>query len=60
MGPKGEAVARSLELDGLISFGTAVPGMGGFDWSVLMVGGSVLADDEDLDSDHVRSAAGGA
>lgn len=60
MGPKGEAIARSLELDGLMSFGTAVPGMGGFDWSVLMVGGTVLADDEDLDSDHVRSAAGGA
>ena len=60
LGPKGEAVARSLELDGLMSFGTVVPGMGAFDWSVLQVGGTVLADNEDLDSDRVRSAAGGA
>jgi 5,10-methylenetetrahydromethanopterin reductase len=60
LGPKGEAVARSLELDGLMSFGAAVPGMVDFDWSVLQVGGTVVDDNEDLDSEHVRSAAGAA
>jgi 5,10-methylenetetrahydromethanopterin reductase len=60
LGPKGEAIARSLELDGLMSFGAAVPGMVDFDWSVLQVGGTVLDDNEDLDSEHVRSAAGAA
>lgn len=60
MGPKGLEIARSLDLDGLMSFGNAVPGMADFDWSVLQVGGTVLADGEDLGSEHVRSAAGGA
>ena len=60
LGPKGEAIARSLELDGLMSFGAAVPGMVDFDWSVLQVGGTVLDAEEDLDSERVRAAAGGA
>jgi 5,10-methylenetetrahydromethanopterin reductase len=60
MGPKGLEIARSLDLDGLMSFGNAVPGMADFDWSVLQVGGTVLADGENLGSQHVRSAAGGA
>jgi 5,10-methylenetetrahydromethanopterin reductase len=60
LGPKGEAIARSLELDGLMSFGAAVPGMVDFDWSVLQVGGTVVDDNEELDSEHVRSAAGAA
>jgi 5,10-methylenetetrahydromethanopterin reductase len=60
MGPKGLEIARSLDLDGLMSFGNAVPGMADFDWSVLQVGGTVLADGEDLGSQRVRSAAGGA
>jgi len=60
MGPKGLEIARSLDLDGLMSFGNAGPGMADFDWSVVQVGGTVLADGEDLGSQHVRSAAGGA
>src|SRR5579863_1007308 len=60
MGPKGLEIARSLDLDGLMSFGNAVPGMADFDWSVLQVGGTVLADGEDPGSERVRSAAGGA
>jgi len=60
LGPKGEAIARSLQLDGLMSFGAAVPGMVDFDWSVLQVGGTVLDGNEDLDCEHVRSAAGAA
>jgi 5,10-methylenetetrahydromethanopterin reductase len=31
-----------------------------FDWSVLQVGGTVLDGNEDLDCEHVRSAAGAA
>jgi 5,10-methylenetetrahydromethanopterin reductase len=60
MGPKGLEVARSLNLDGLMSFGSAGPGMADFDWSVVQVGGTVLADGEDLGSERVRSVAGGA
>jgi 5,10-methylenetetrahydromethanopterin reductase len=60
LGPKGEAIARSMELDGLMSFGAAVPGMVDFDWSVLQVGGTVVDDNEDLGSEHVRAAAGAA
>jgi 5,10-methylenetetrahydromethanopterin reductase len=60
LGPKGDAIARSLELDGLMSFGAAVPGMVDFDWSVLQVGGTVLDVNEDLDCERVRAAAGGA
>lgn len=60
MGPKGEEIARSLDVDGLMSFGTAVPGMANFDWSVLQVGGTVLEDNEDTGSERVRAAAGPA
>jgi 5,10-methylenetetrahydromethanopterin reductase len=60
LGPKGEAIARSLQLDGLMSFGAVVPGMVNFDWSVLQVGGTVLDGNEDLDCERVRSTAGAA
>lgn len=49
-----------MELDGLMSFGAAVPGMADFDWSVRQVGGTVVDNNEDLDSEHVRSATGAA
>jgi len=60
LGPKGQAMARTLALDGLMSFGAVVPGMADFPWSVLQVGGTVINDDEDLGCERVRSAAGGA
>lgn len=60
MGPKGDAVARSLEVDGLMAFAGAVPGMSEFPWSVLQVGGTVLDAGEDVDTERVQLAAGGA
>ncbi|MGY0390628.1 LLM class flavin-dependent oxidoreductase [Nocardioides sp. WG-D5] len=60
MGPKGEEIARSLDVDGLMSFGSAVPGMASFDWSVLQVGGTVLEANEDTGCERVRAAAGPA
>ena len=60
LGPKGDSIARSLGLDGLMSFGSPVPGMVDFDRSVLQVGGTVLHPDEPLDAERVRLAAGPA
>jgi 5,10-methylenetetrahydromethanopterin reductase len=58
MGPKGEAVANRLELDGVISFGSVVPAMKTFDWSVLLIGGTVLRQGEATDTPRVKQAAG--
>ncbi|MBC2637926.1 MULTISPECIES: LLM class flavin-dependent oxidoreductase [unclassified Rhodococcus (in: high G+C Gram-positive bacteria)] len=60
MGPKGETIAKSLEVDGLMSFGSTVPAMKDFAWSVIQVGGTVLEEGEDADSDRVKATAGPA
>jgi 5,10-methylenetetrahydromethanopterin reductase len=60
MGPRGAQVASSMNVDGLMSFGVFAPGMMAFDWSVLFVGGTVIGQDEAIDSDRVRAAAGPA
>ena len=52
-GPKSEALAAEA-FDGIL---TVVP-KGGFDWSVMMVLGTVLDDDESFDSPRVIDAAG--
>jgi 5,10-methylenetetrahydromethanopterin reductase len=52
-GPKSEALAHE-EFDGVMS---VVP-TGGFDWSVLMVLGTVLDDGEPFDAPRVIEAAG--
>jgi 5,10-methylenetetrahydromethanopterin reductase len=53
-GPKGVAAAHELG-DGVFTAGVPVTG---FDWSVCLVFGTVLADDEGADSDRVLAAAG--
>jgi 5,10-methylenetetrahydromethanopterin reductase len=53
-GPKGVAVAQAIG-DGV--FGAGIP-IQGFDWSVVLTAGTVLADGEDPDSARVLAAAG--
>jgi 5,10-methylenetetrahydromethanopterin reductase len=56
-GPKGVAVAHEFG-DGVFTAGTAPPP--GFDWSVSLVWGTVLADGESADSERALEAAGHA
>jgi 5,10-methylenetetrahydromethanopterin reductase len=53
-GPKGEAVARELG-DGV--FGAPRP-LAGFDWSIVLLFGTVLAEGEDPGSERAIAAAG--
>jgi 5,10-methylenetetrahydromethanopterin reductase len=55
-GPKGTAVARQVG-DG--AFGAIVP-TAGFDWSILLMFGTVLDKDEDPGSERAMAAAGHA
>ncbi len=54
MGPKGTEIARRIG-DGVFSVGSA---QAGFDWSAVLIYGSVLDDGEDPGSDHAIAAAG--
>ena len=57
LGPKGVEVAAELA-DGLFSVGPPTGFAARFDWAVLGVHGTVLAEGEALDSPRVRAAAG--
>jgi 5,10-methylenetetrahydromethanopterin reductase len=54
MGPKGLEIAKRIG-DGVFSVGSAQPG---FDWSAVLVYGTVLDEGEDPSSDHAVAAAG--
>jgi 5,10-methylenetetrahydromethanopterin reductase len=53
-GPKGLEVARKVG-DGVMSGGFPIPG---FDWSIVVGGGTVLEEDEDTSAPRVLAAAG--
>jgi 5,10-methylenetetrahydromethanopterin reductase len=55
-GPKGQAAARELG-DGVIGTTTGIPG---FDWSAVLVWGTVLGEGEEPGSDRAIAAAGHA
>jgi 5,10-methylenetetrahydromethanopterin reductase len=57
LGPKGLAVAKELA-DGLFTVNGETGFAHHFTWAALGVHGTVLRDDEPLDSDRVRAAAG--
>jgi 5,10-methylenetetrahydromethanopterin reductase len=54
-GPRGFDVARKVDADGVVSIFGAIDG---WDWSALFAFGTVLDDDEALDSPRVMDAAG--
>ncbi|HEV7849813.1 MAG TPA: LLM class flavin-dependent oxidoreductase [Mycobacterium sp.] len=57
LGPKGLAVATELA-DGLFTVNGQTRYAARFDWAALGVHGTILADDESLESPRVRAAAG--
>ena len=57
LGPKGLAIATELA-DGLFTVNGQTDFAARFDWAALGVHGTVLADDEPLDSPRVQAAAG--
>jgi len=54
MGPKGLEIAREIA-DGVF---TMAGGVEGFDWCIQMVNGTVLDDDESIETPRVREALG--
>jgi 5,10-methylenetetrahydromethanopterin reductase len=58
MGPKGEATAEKLGVDGVMSFGLVTTAFQRFDWSALLFGGTILREGESPDSDRVKASAG--
>ena len=57
LGPKGAEHARQLGVQGIFGVGRQPPIAKEYPWSVVVLAGTVLAEDESADSDRVRAAA---
>ncbi|KAA0099574.1 LLM class flavin-dependent oxidoreductase [Mycolicibacterium sp. P1-18] len=58
MGPKGDAVSRRLGAEGMISLFQVTPTQAAYDRRIVVVMGTVLDDDEAVDSDRVWDTVG--